>query len=283
MRNTSEESALPVPRRGMDFGFGFEWIPAKDRLLAILDAGFDDIMLWWGMEWASVNGTPHALFDQANAIGLEVHTAHFPTDPTPSCWRECPEGDAYERALIAALRDCGERGIENLVVHTTRRLVTPPPNETGVRRFAHALEAAEEYGVNIALENTRFPVYNAFLYDRLSSGRLKFCFDSGHAHCFTPGQDPLGRFGSRLVTMHLHDNHGRRDEDEHLIPGDGSVDFPALMPRIHALSPRWYNLECRLSVREKEQNVTMTDYLRKAAAALDRLLALRIPENSSVR
>ena len=55
------------------------------------------------------------------------------------------------------------------------------------------------------------------------------------------------------------------------------------MPRIHALSPRWYNLECRLSVREKEQNVTMTDYLRKAAAALDRLLALRIPENSSVR
>ena len=275
MSYASDESARSLPRRGTDFGFGFEWIPAEDRLRAVRDAGFDDVMLWWGMEWAEKNGTPKELFDRALAAGLQVHTAHFPTDQTPHCWREGPEGDDYERALLSALRDCGERGIENLVVHTTRKLVTPPPSEIGLGRFLRAAEAAEKYGVDIALENTRFPAYNAYLYDRISSPRLRFCFDSGHAFCFTPDQDPLGRFGSRLVTMHLHDNHGSESGDEHLIPGDGAIDFATLMPRIHALAPRWYNLECRVTQAELRQGVTMHAYLQKAALALDRLLALR--------
>ena len=74
--------------------------------------------------------------------------------------------------------------------------------------MGRALEEAQAQGVNIALENTRFLRYNQYLYQRLNSPRLKFCFDSGHANCYTPQEDPLALFGDKLCTMHLHDNYG---------------------------------------------------------------------------
>ena len=32
--------------------------------------------------------------------------------------------------------------------------------------------------------------------------------------------------GDRIVSMHVHDNHGTKDE--HLWPGDGTIDWPGV-------------------------------------------------------
>ena len=243
---------------------------------AIRNAGFDDVMIWWGTGFAGEKETPPAIFDAACARGLSVRTAHFPTYDTPSLWLEGERGDAYERALIDALKECGERRIRHLVVHTTKKLVTPPPNATGARRMTRAAEAAEKYGVDIALENTRFLAYNQYLYDHVPSGRLRFCFDCGHANCFTPGEDPLGRFGDRLVTMHLHDNHGAAAGDEHLRPGEGEIDFERLSARLSALSPESYNLESHYGAPDRARGLTMEEYLALSYETLVKLISGRL-------
>ncbi|MGH9488743.1 MAG: sugar phosphate isomerase/epimerase family protein [Terriglobales bacterium] len=67
------------------------------------------------------------------------------------------------------------------------------------------------------------------------------CFDSGHAHLpdhlfggggVTPTWELLG---ARVRSTHLHDNDG--SQDLHLWPGDGSVPWPELLPRIPAAVP----------------------------------------------
>ena len=227
---------------GQDFPFGFLDIPAGERLRAVRAAGFDEVMIHWQEE----NGkSAPERYDQAIAAGLRVRTVHFPQEAMADLWREGEAGNRLEEHLIRAIRETGERGIENLVTHTTRRLETPPPNETGLRRMARAAEAAEKAGVNIALENTRFLQYNQFLFDHLDSPRLTFCYDCGHAHCFTPGYDPLSLFGSRMTAMHLHDNHGIQDQDEHLLIGDGNIDLSLLFSRLAAFQPVSYSLESR--------------------------------------
>lgn len=243
---------------------------------AIKNAGFDDVMIWWGEGVIHEDNTSYELFDAACACGLNVRTAHFPSADTPSLWMEGDRGDAYEKALIRALRECGERNISHLVVHTTKKLITPPPNATGARRMAHAAETAEKYGVDIALENTRFLEYNQYLYDHVPSERMRFCFDCGHANCFTPGQDPLGRFSDRLVTMHLHDNHGAAAGDEHLMPGEGSIDFERLSTRLNALHPESYNLESHYSEKDRAVGLTMDEYLARSYEALLKLISGRL-------
>jgi sugar phosphate isomerase/epimerase len=51
------------------------------------------------------------------------------------------------------------------------------------------------------------------------------CYDIGHNH-LQPKTSTL----EHIRTMHLHDNHG--DKDEHLWPFDGTVDWPAFIEKL---------------------------------------------------
>lgn len=248
---------------GHDFPFGFLDIPETDRLKAVREAGFDAVMIHWQEE----NGMDACRrFDEVIQTGLQVHTAHFPQERMADMWREGDGGDALEAQLIRALQEAGERNISHLVVHTTRRLETPEPNETGLRRFAHAAEAAEKYGVNLAVENTRFLRYNRYLFQRIDSPRLRFCYDCGHNACFTPGEDALQLFGDRLVTTHLHDNHGA--QDEHLLIGEGTIDLRRVFLALVRRGADQFNLESRYNPAPDAAHWTLEEYLK---TAMDRL------------
>lgn len=264
----AEHANGTAPTLGQNFRFGYDDVPPAQRMAAIRRAGFDDVMLWWGDEFEKTDGSPRALWRMARAEGLGVRTAHFPNHRAHWLWLPGERGDAYEAQMRRAVEDCGALGIRHLVVHTTRQLMTPEPNEAGVERLGRVLTLCEREGVNIALENTRFLRYNAYLYERLSSPNVKFCFDSGHAHCFTPGEDPLGRFGDKLCTMHLHDNFGPEAGDEHHLMGEGDVDFDALFARLRALQPESYNLESYCDPTSRFWGAPMADYLAASAARL---------------
>ena len=66
------------------------------------------------------------------------------------------------------------------------------------------------------------------LLDRLGDYPCGFCLDVGHAHAFTslPPVQWVERLGSRIIHLHVHDNPG--DDDRHLPPGEGTIDFPPL-------------------------------------------------------
>ena len=86
---------------------------------------------------------------------------------------------------------------------------------------------AKHRGVTIALQNTPNEIGSPaslvqFVKDtHLHS--LRFCFDTGHAHI--EGGAVAGYHAMRdlVVTAHVHDNHG--EKDEHLLPWEGTIDW----------------------------------------------------------
>jgi sugar phosphate isomerase/epimerase len=261
-----------MAKLGQNLDFGFRKSTHRERMRAIREAGFDDVMLSWGGKGGDGFATQVSL---TREFGLAARTAHFPTSMAHTLWAEGDDGDRYVADLCVALRDYAEAGVSHLVMHMTRKLCTKAPGPIGLERLGRALKVAEEVGVDIALENTRFLEYNAYCYDNLSSPRLKFCFDSGHAHCFTPSDDPLARFGSLMVATHLNDNHGPGpgECDEHLLLGEGTIDFGDLFTRMKALKPESYNMETSYEPAWR-RGLSMAEYLERSRG----LLAERVAE-----
>jgi len=100
---------------------------------------------------------------------------------------------------------------------------------------------AKERGVRLLLENTVSELGNpAHLMEFLSYTRLDdvgICFDAGHAHLAGGALEGLRQVKDRMVTAHLHDNHG--EKDEHMLPmlsapgaansGKGGIDWSKLI------------------------------------------------------
>ena len=233
-------------KKGQNFRFGFYDEPPEQRLAAIRDAGFDETMFWWGVEFEATDGSRLKLFDTATRLGLEVNTCHFPSTHSDHLWYGGEVGDSYVKQFDEACRECGERGIANLVLHLTRRTITPEPNEYGFVNFERMLDSAEKYGVTIALENTRFLRYNDVILQHFASQNIGFCFDSGHANCYTPNEQPLEKYGKMLVTTHLHDNEGATGSekpDQHHLMGEGTVNFDKVFDGLKKFNAKHLNLE----------------------------------------
>ena len=233
-------------KKGQNFRFGFYDVPPEQRLEAIKKVGFDETMFWWGDEFESTDGSRFKLYDEAVKLGLNVNTCHFPSTNAHYLWYDGDEGAGYVKQFEQACRECGERGVKNLVLHLTRKLITPPPNQLGLSNFAKMLNAAEKYGVVIAIENTRFLQYNDFILQHFASPYVGFCFDSGHANCYTPNEQPLERYGKMLVTTHIHDNVGATGAempDEHHLMGEGIVDFDKVFAGLKKWGVERINLE----------------------------------------
>lgn len=95
-------------------------------------------------------------------------------------------------------------------------------------------ERAEGLSVQMALENVfdENPTALTRLLNAVDSPFLGYCLDAGHGHLFSqvPLVDWVEVLGSRLVEIHLHDNH--QNADEHLPLGYGDIDFPGLFSRL---------------------------------------------------
>ncbi len=76
------------------------------------------------------------------------------------------------------------------------------------------------------------------LSQRVDSPRLQLTLDVGHLHCMgeTPIADVIRLWGDRLVNVHIEDM--RSGVHEHLMFGDGEMDFP---PIIAALAQMNYH------------------------------------------
>lgn len=97
-------------------------------------------------------------------------------------------------------------------------------------------ETGGEAGIPLALENVpprpeRFGSDCDFLLDAIAAAgtsRVRVLLDIGHAHLCGPERAlaELRKCKSRLIGMHIGDNHGERDE--HLAVGGGTVPYREL-------------------------------------------------------
>ena len=182
---------------------------------------------------------------QIHAHGMEISQAHAP-------WRTPRDGDPEERkrwleAMKKAIRGTKAMDCHRFVVHPLFPYMDTAEHPEEVwamnEEFIGALaDYAKEYGVTVCLENMPFPVFPIAtvehcmdMLDRLGRDNLKICIDTGHASIFK-GSDVASAVrlvADRLEAVHIHDNMGK--EDEHLIPGDGIInwdDFAAALKEI---------------------------------------------------
>jgi sugar phosphate isomerase/epimerase len=91
---------------------------------------------------------------------------------------------------------------------------------------------------------------------------IGICLDFGHAHLDGDVVDAIETVSEHLIATHVHDNRGRNDD--HLLPFDGTIDWPAaltavqkvgfdggLMLEINATGATKETLARARSVREK--------------------------------
>jgi sugar phosphate isomerase/epimerase len=153
-----------------------------------------------------------------------------------------------EKARRIAAMDEIKRALEtaelipfkNLVVHLGER--TESWSNEALEYSQTALEHlgafAHPLGVRLLVENLLTEATEPeHLNTILEIGHLDsvgICLDMGHAHIARGVSEVIEVLGKRIASTHVHDNHGVRDE--HLWPGDGSIDWAATAKALAALT-----------------------------------------------
>src|SRR5262249_12702412 len=79
---------------------------------------------------------------------------------------------------------------------------------------------AKHRGVTVALENTpgemATPANLKTFLEQTRLPNVRLCFDTGHAHLRGEASSALEAIREQVVTTHVHDNDGERDD--HLLP-----------------------------------------------------------------
>jgi sugar phosphate isomerase/epimerase len=128
----------------------------------------------------------------------------------------------------------------NLVLHLGERTDgwSQRSIEYAITALEHLGAFAHPLGVRLLIENLLSePTTPERLGTILELGHLNnvgICLDLGHAHATVGVDAAIATLGNRISTLHVHDNHAVKDE--HLWPGEGTIDWPAAIAALKTLS-----------------------------------------------
>lgn len=162
--------------------------------------------------------------------------------------------------LLRQLVVCQALGIKDVVIHpgTAAGYRTAEErrgiHDLNVEAFRRLGDRAGELGLRIGLENMldwregigQFGAKPEELMGLLAAvdcPALGVTFDTSHAHAQKLDLPAAIRtFGGKLICTHISDNHG--EGDEHLTPGNGTIDWPAVVAALRQIGYRGlFNLE----------------------------------------
>jgi sugar phosphate isomerase/epimerase len=183
-----------------------------------------------------------ALAEWLRATGLALHAIHAPITTGPAgsgaafaLSNAATDAERRQRALReteAALAVARQIPVRCLVVHlgVPEAWAGPGDNDRdAARRSLEAIHAlAAPLGLRVAAEVIPNALSTAaglvdWLERDVELDGVGVCLDYGHAFLMGDLVDAIETAGGHLVTTHVHDNHGRRDE--HLVPFDGAIDW----------------------------------------------------------
>ncbi len=167
----------------------------------------------------------------AGNLGLTIESAHAPF------WEE------YD--IAASVKSDRETALENILhylgfasKYEIPQVIIHPHyyfSDSVEDVFARAVDSLntllekKPQNINLAIEN--LPTAPAtiicdMLLKHFGEEKIGFCYDSSHENMSGDPFEILGKHYNRLTITHLSDNKG--ESDEHLVPGDGTVDWGKL-------------------------------------------------------
>lgn len=155
--------------------------------------------------------------------------------------------DAVDAYLHANIEFAKRLGCDWLVVHAGYHFSSDIAGRqaAALEHLQRAVAHVERVGARLLLENLNFEPADAevhylahnieechYYFDAIASTHFGWAFTVNHAHLVPEGIDGfLDTFGiARIGEVRLADNRG--DKEEHLNPGQGTIDFPTLFSRL---------------------------------------------------
>ena len=225
---------------------------SRDHLLEIAAHGFEAVEVYATRTHFDYH-SPAAIGDLQQWLaeaGLELHGIHAPTTESfiggrwgPSLSLACLDDAARARAVAeteAALHVARRMPFKVLVAHLgLPRTQQPSPadnNRDAARRSVEALQrTAAPLSVRVAVEVIPNELSRAgslvhFIEEDLEESDAGICLDFGHANIDGDVVDAIEIVSGHLIATHLHDNRGKTDD--HLVPFDGTIDWPAALTAV---------------------------------------------------
>jgi sugar phosphate isomerase/epimerase len=265
----------------------------RDLLAHIHRAGFQAVEIFAArshFDYVSreeVHGIALALADNH----LQLNSLHAPTSRDLNVNREGASPlsvTEVERVRRIEAMDEFKRVIDvaedlpfpRLIVHMggTREAADPRKRDAAFSSLEHLMLHAKHVGVTICLENTTSemgaPEYLRSFLDETRLTGLRFNFDIGHAYLADGPADQriakaLEPMKDLIASVHVHDNHG--EKDEHLLPYDGAIDWPAAVKLLGSVPTSPLPLTLELKEKPAPETTSLSDQLAAAAKSLDRL------------
>jgi sugar phosphate isomerase/epimerase len=251
LRFGREAGAFPVaaPEFGISTHLFHDARLDREHLVEVAAHGFEAIELFATRSHFDYHD-PQAvelLAEWLDDTRLSLHSVHAPITASlvngvwGEAWSTAVADEKRRAHTVAECRQALELAkvlhYDYLVVH----LGVPDDQKPGAgdnqrdaaRRTIEELhESAEAAGVRLALEVipnalSRPEPLVTLIEDVLELPRVGICLDTGHARLVGDVVDAIETCSGHVLTTHLHDNHGRKDD--HLVPFDGSIDWSAAL------------------------------------------------------
>ena len=244
------------------------------HLKLIADAGFSCIELCCNngakdFDAASPQAR-HELVSVCSDLGITIRSVHAP-GVYPRTHVDEAMGREYLDATKAHLDFAAELGAGVVVLH---RLKTGKPGPPEWDRMMHAfLDELAEYvlplPVVIGLENLNWRVdarEDLGIVRSYGEDAMGFVLDTGHAHMFEANPAYLANCGTRLCSVHIHDNDGQ--SDLHWLPGAGTMKWESW---VHGLVQSGYKGPLLIEVQDYHRQDDLPGLLDDCMASLQML------------
>ncbi len=158
--------------------------------------------------------------------GLVYESLHAPFSNINDIWQDSADGEKMLSEFLFSVKLAYEYNIPIVVCHLSSGNKPIPIKDAGLKHFDILINEAEKRNITIAFENQRKLANLAMMFELYGKDtNVGFCWDVGHEKCFANSMEYMPLFGDRLVFTHIHDNHLNSEQDEHLLPFDGSIDY----------------------------------------------------------
>lgn len=240
--------------KGICIYFGYDG-NIEERIKKIKMVGFDAIITNADPRFDKQNGTIKKQAKLCKKYGLKLSSLHarYVSSELKYFFLDGKMGDKLEKNLIKDIKIAHKYGFRCVVAH-----MNGENNYIGIERLKRVLVYARKYKIPLAIENIDVNNSLDYIFENLEDEYLKFCFDSGHEHTFTPNRDLLNEYGEKLVTLHLHDNDGTADQ--HTLNQFGNINWEAIAKSLAKYTP--VSLDYELLLYSKPNNLTEEEVLK---------------------
>ena len=259
----------------------------REHLVQIAGYGFEAVELFATRSHFDYHDTAsiERLAGWLSETGLRLHSIHAPIvesygTGTGLTFTTAAADNAKRQTAVreadAALRILDRIPAGFVVVHLGTPASKAGPGDNNRAAAARSIDEiariAEDRHARVAIEvipndlSTTEAVVTLIERD-FDGARIGLCMDFGHAHLLGDVADAIELAAEHLLTTHVHDN--RRRNDDHLVPYQGTIDWPAALVTMQKIG---YDGTYLLELASTGDPAAVLEEARRARQRIERAL-----------